>query len=76
LDLFEKRLQETLKNLMKLLLAKSSNKKDKQNEKQIACYKKMYGFTLRSPVKMQLKDFSKHLLNVVQKISDCELELK
>lgn len=76
LDLFEKRFQEILKNLMKLMLSKSGNKKEKQNEKLIGYYKKMYGFSLRGFVKLQLKEFSKHLLCVLQKVSDCELELK
>lgn len=78
LNLFEKRLQEVVKNLAKLLTAKNqnaSNKKDKFNERQMETYKKMFGMTLRSPTKLlQLKDFCQHLVSVLQKLVACENE--
>ena len=62
LELFEKRLQVVLKNLIKLSV---SGKKTNDTEN----FKKMYGATLRKVQKLQLKKMSQHLFKVLGTIN-------
>lgn len=66
LELFEKRLQNVLKSLTKLTMAK------KIDQKLQTIYKKMFSFTLRSSSKLEFLKLVSHLSDVLEKIQKCE----
>ena len=68
--LFEVKLQSILMTLIKV--AMSSKKADPK----VAVYKKMYGITLRSNQKLELHELVKHLIEVLEKVKNCDARLE